>query len=176
VLPATEIIPGLRAFTYGNDVAPGAVMDYPAILTHSFGKGRSVYFAGDVTGSYGRFGDPSLRLLLRNAIRWANRGPLALEIDAPLAVEVHPYRQGSRYVVCFMNYITSQLRLWNNVGGTAAEDVIPVRDISVRFRIDRQPSNVYMASSKQVLPFVTKNGVVSVRIPKIDVFDMLIVE
>jgi len=176
MLPATEIIPGVRAFGYGNDVAPGAVMDYPAILTHSFGKGRSVYFAGDVTGSYGGFGDPSLRLLLRNSIRWANRGPLPIETDAPLAVEVRSYRQGSRYVVRLMNYVTSELQLSNSVGGTAAEDVIAVRDISIRIHTDRQPSNVYLASSKQVLPFVTKNGVVSVHIPKLDVFEMLIVE
>jgi hypothetical protein len=176
MLPATEIIPGIRVFNYGYDVAPGPVTEFPAIVTHSFGKGRSVYFAGDLTGAYGRFGDPSLRKLLRNAIRWVNEGPLPLETDAPLAMELRSYRQRSRYLVHLMNYITGQLRLWGDIGGTAAEDVIPVRDISVQLRIGRQPSTVYLASNKQALPFTTKNGVVSVRVPKVDVFDMLVVE
>jgi hypothetical protein len=176
MLPATEVVPGVRVFTYGNDVAPGGVTDYPAILTHSFGKGRSVYFSGDVTGAYGKFGDPSLRKLLHNAVRWANGNPLPLETDAPLGVEVRCYQQANRYVVHLMNYNVSQLRLWENVGGPAAEDSIPVRDISIRLRTGRQPSKIYLASDKQSLPFVTKNGVVSVRVPKVDVFDLLIVE
>jgi hypothetical protein len=176
MLPATEVVSGIRAFTYGNDVAPGAVTEFPAILTHGFGKGRSVYFAGDVTGAYGKFGDPSLRKLLRNAVRWANGSALPLETDAPLAVEVRCYVQGKRYVVHLMNYTTSQLRLWDDVGGPAAEEAVPVRDISIRLHTGWQPSKAYLASSKQALPIKFENGTVSVRVPKLDVFELLILE
>jgi hypothetical protein len=176
MLPATEVMPMVRAFSFGEDVAPGVVTGYPAIVTHSFGKGRSVYFAGDITGAYGKFGDPSLRQLLRNAIAWANDGPSPLETDAPLAVEVRCYRQGNRYVIHLMNYITSQLRVWSNVGGPAAEESIPVRDITLRLRIGRPATHVALASNQQALPFENSNGVVSVRVPKLDVFETLVVE
>ncbi len=175
MLPATEVVPG-RVFSFGEDVAPGEVTRYPAALTHTFGKGRVVYFAGDVTGDYGSFGDPSLRKLLRNAVLWANDGPLPIETDAPLAVEVRCYRQGGRYLVHLMNYLTSQLRNWPNVGGAAAEDTIPVRDVAVRLRMGRSPSLAHLASSKQAVPIEYNNGLASMRVAKLEVFDILVVE
>jgi hypothetical protein len=175
MLPATEVVPG-RVFSFGEDVAPGKVTTYPAALTHTFGKGRVVYFSGDVTGDYGSFGDPSLRKLLRNAVVWANDGPLPLETDAPLAVEVRCYRQGNRHLIHLMNYLTSQLRNWPNVGGSAAEDAIPVHEISVRLRTGKSPARAYLASSKQAVPFEYNNGWASMRVPKLEVFDILVVE
>jgi hypothetical protein len=102
---------------------------------------------------------------------------LPIETDAPLAVEIRPYTQGNRYLVFLMNYITSQLRIWPNLGGPAAEDSIPVRDISIHLRTARPVSRVYLASNKTVaLPFENKGGVVSVRIPALDVFDIVVME
>jgi hypothetical protein len=176
ILPATEIVPGVRSFSFGTDVAPGAVSDYPAIITHSFKQGRSVYFAGDITGAYGRFGDPSLRKLLRNAVRWSAGGSVPLEVEAPLAVEVRCYRQGDRYLVHLMNYISSQLHLWDNVGGPAAEEAIPVTDISIRLQTPRRPSKVFLVSNSQPLPFEMKSGALTVKIPKLEVHDILVVE
>jgi hypothetical protein len=175
MLPATEVVPG-RVFSFGEDVAPGETTGYPAILTHTFGKGRVAYFAGDVTGDYGSFGDPSLRKLLRNAILWANGAPPPVETDAPLAVEVRCYRQGHRHLVHLMNYVTSQLRDWPDVGGSAIEDTIPIRDITVRLRLVKAPARVYLASSRQSVPFEYNNGFASLRVPKLEVFDILVVE
>ena len=175
MMPATEVVPS-RVFSFGDDVAPGEITGYPAILTHTFGKGRVVYFAGDASGAYGNFGDPSLRKLLRNAILWANDGPLPVETDAPLAVEVRCYRQGSRYLVHLMNYVTSQPRVWTDVGGSAAEDTIPIRDIAIRLGMRKSPSRVYLASGKQSIPFEYKNNFASMRVPKLDVFEILVVE
>ena len=175
MMPATEVTVG-RVFSFGDDVAPGEVTEYPAILTHTFGKGRVVYFAGDVSGAYGSFGDPSLRKLLRNAIGWANGGPLPIETDAPLAVEVRCYRQNDRYFVHLLNYVTSQPRVWPEVGGSAAEETIPIHDINIRLNTGKSPSQIYLASGKQSIPFEFKNGIASVRIPKLDVFDILVAE
>jgi hypothetical protein len=176
MLPATEVVFGVRVFSFAEDVAPGEVAAYPAIVTRTFGKGRVVYFAGDVTGAYGNFGDPSLRLLLRNAILWASAGPLPVETDAPRAVEVRCYRQGNRHLVHLVNYVSSQLRVWLDAGGPAAEDTIPVHDIAIRLRAARPPERVYLASNQQAVPFEYKNGFASMRVPKLDAFEILVVE
>src|ERR1035441_3074665 len=175
MLPTTEGVSG-RVFSFGDDVAPGEVTEYPAILTHKLGKGRVVYFASDVSGDYGNFGDPSLRKLLCNAISWANDGPLPIETDAPLAVEVRCYRQDNRYLVHLMNYVTSQTRAWTDVGGPAAEETIPIRDITIRLSMQKSPSRVYLASSKHSVPFEYKNNIASMRVPELDVFEILVVE
>jgi Hypothetical glycosyl hydrolase 6/Beta-galactosidase trimerisation domain len=175
VMPATEVVPSVRTFDYTTDVAPGRATAYPAILTNKFGKGRVVYFAGDITSSYGRFGDSSLRKLLRNAIAWACNDSLPLEVEAPLALEVRCFRNGQLYVVTMTNYITSDLRLSPNVGGPTAEDTIPIHDISIRLRTDKPPTRVFLASTKTQIPFSLQNGIVSVQIPKVDTFDILVV-
>jgi len=91
--------------------------EFSAILSHRFGKRQiGLFCGGDVTGASRRFGDPSLRKLPRNAVRWANGSPLPLEADAPLAVEVRLYQQLKRYIVPLMNYTTSQLWVWEGVG------------------------------------------------------------
>ena len=154
----------------------GEVTEYPAILTHKLGKGRVVYFASDVSSDYGNFGDPSLRKLLSNAVRWANDVPLPVETDAPLAVEVRCYRQENRYLVHLMNYVTSQTRAWTDVGGTAAEDTIPIRDITIRLGMQKSPSRAYLASSKRSIPLEYKNNFASMRVPELDVFEILVVE
>ncbi len=175
MLPATEVAPG-RVFTFGEDVAPGEVTEYPAILTHTFGKGRVVYFAGDVTRDYGNFGDPSLRKLLRNAVLWAHDGPLPVETDAPLAVEVRCYRQGNRHLVHLMNYVTSAMRGWADVGGPAIEDAVPIPDITIRLHVATPPAHAYLASNKQSVPFEYLNSFASMRVTKVEVFDILVVE
>ena len=176
MLPVTETVPNVRTFSFGADVAPGVETNWPAILTNSFGQGRSVYFAGDVTGAYGKYGDPSLRKLLRNAVRWANGGKLPLEVDGPLAVEVRPFRQGGRHVIHLMNYISSGLRLWDSLGGPAAEDVVPVHDIAIRVRISGGPKRVFVASTKQALKYEVRDGMVSFTVPKVDVHEMVVIE
>jgi hypothetical protein len=99
-----------------------------------------------------------------------------VETDAPLAVEVRCYQQGNRHLVHLMNYVTSQLRAWPNVGGSAVEDTIPIRDITVRLRMGKPPSRAYLASSKQSVPVEYSNGFATMRVPKVEVFDILVVE
>lgn len=176
VLPATEVVPSIRTFDYTMDVAPGRTTTYPAIVTNEISKGRVVYFAGDVTGSYGRFGDPSLRKLLRNAIKWVSRDMLPLEADAPVAVEVRCFITSQRYVISMTNYIAGDLRLLSDVGGATAEEIIPVYNIVVRLRTDKPPKSAFSASSKQQLQLSHERGVVSVRIPKLDAFDLIVMD
>jgi hypothetical protein len=177
MLPATEVVPMVRAFSFGGDVAPGPVTDWPAILTSGVGKGRVVYFAGDVTGIYGKYGYPSLRKMLVNAVRWSAGGKLPIEIQAPLAVEARCFRQGSRRLVHLMNYITSELRLRDRVGGPAAEEAIPVRDITIALDAGgAAPKRVYLASNRQELKHQYKQGTVLVTVPRIDVHDIVVFE
>jgi hypothetical protein len=126
-----------RTFALGsNDVPPGDLTDAPQALTNAIGRGRSVYFAADITGVYGKFGYPSLRRLLVNAVNWASRDGNPIVARAPLGVEVRAYRQGVRTVVQLLNYVTSQVRGSSAAGGPAAEDVIPFHDIRLEVKPD----------------------------------------
>ncbi|MBI1897789.1 MAG: beta-galactosidase trimerization domain-containing protein [Acidobacteria bacterium] len=176
MLPATEVVPAVRPFSFSTDVAPGPVSDWPAALASGTGSGRVVYFAGDISGIYGKYGYPSLRKLLANAVRWGAGGKLPLEVKAPLAVEARCFRQGSRHLVHLMNYITSQLRM-SRSGGPAAEEVIPVNDISIRLDTGgRMPQRVFLASNKQELKHQMNEGSVLVTVPRIDVHDIVVFE
>jgi hypothetical protein len=164
-----------RTFALGsNDVPPGDLTDAPQALTNAIGRGRSVYFAADITGVYGKFGYPSLRRLLVNAVNWASRDGNPIVARAPLGVEVRAYRQGVRTVVQLLNYVTSQVRGSSAAGGPAAEDVIPIHDI--RLEVKAPVRRAFQASSGKTLAIDLRNTIAIVTLSRLDVHEIVVLE
>jgi len=94
----------------GSEALPGAILN-------EFGKGRSVYFAGQPDAVYARWGHPEYRKLLSNSIYWltGNRGPL--EVTAPMCVEstLMEHSENGRLVAHLVNYQPELSRTWNLV-------------------------------------------------------------
>jgi hypothetical protein len=79
-------------------------------------------------------------------------------------------------MIHLMNYVTSQLRL-SRAGGPAAEEAIPVRDISIRLDTGgRAPKRVFLASNRQKLKYRMKENSVWVAVPRVDVHEIVVVE
>jgi hypothetical protein len=81
-----NIVNPMRGMMMGHP--PQETTPYPAAVTHSYGKGRAVYFPQPLGHAYHDYGHPDLRQLLVNAVRWAaGEGP-PVEVDCPETVEV----------------------------------------------------------------------------------------
>jgi hypothetical protein len=151
----------------------------PAIVTHTFGKGRVVYFAAGLDGANYLYSYPYHRVILRNAIDWAAAAPAPISVDAPMCVHAVAMRQtkeGERLVV----------QLYNDVNTTAnharpeddiplREETLPIHDIRVTFRgyklgrIHLEPDGLDLAA--QAAP-----GGVSVIVPRLDIHAMVVAE
>src|SRR4029079_14788289 len=85
--------------------------EWPFILLHDFGKGRSVYFAADIGQAYFIAPYQYQRRLITNSVRWAadaNTSPITIE--APLCVQASFYVQDNprRTLIPLLNEINTQ--------------------------------------------------------------------
>src|SRR6185369_10937 len=85
--PAVRVaLKGAKARVAGSVRAKGVAgaPELPGVVTHSYGKGRVVYFAAGLDAAYYLYAYPYQRLALRQAILWAAGGPPPLVVEAPM--------------------------------------------------------------------------------------------
>ena len=56
------------------------------------------------------------------------------------------------------------------------EDIIPLRDITVKLRTDKTPKRVYLAPEKRDIPFTYENGVLSYTVDKLNCHAMAVID
>lgn len=83
---------------------PGENTGYPSIVVNRFGKGTSIYFAGQPDQLFNRQGHPDYENLLADTVNWAS--PQApVEIEAPNTVETTYWElESGGYLVHILNH------------------------------------------------------------------------
>ena len=145
----TELVtlkgPSVRVATMGKSQIVGTIrqksadaVEFPAVVTNSFGKGKVVYFASGFDSAYYLYPYPYQRLILKQAITEVASDLPPVSVQAPMCVHSTVMRQShqnaSRLVVHLFNDI-------NTTGGHALptddvplrEEVLPIADIKVTF-------------------------------------------
>jgi hypothetical protein len=135
-------------------------------------KGRILYFPHPVFATYGRHGMLFCRQLVLNALRRLLPDPL-VQTDAPTTLHVTWNRQPSRNrsVAHLLHYIPEKRTLAED----SIEDVIPLHDITVRFRT-LSPRRVYLAPKGAELPYTTDGAYIAVRVPVVRGHAMVVME
>ena len=139
--------------------------DDPALLIHSFGKGRAVYFTGDLGNTVQTFHLAAHLDLLKP---WLS-SPITLS-NAPGSVEVvlRSQENGSRWLLHLVNATGEMTR--------PIQNIIPVRNIEITFPVSHPVHKVTAIRSGQSLP-VTKDGQVqTVTLPTLNEYELLVVE
>jgi uncharacterized membrane protein len=177
-LPNSEIVHGVRLIAFDEaDVAAEKTTEYPAAVASRYGKGRCVYFSGDITGVYGSYGYPSLRKLLLNAIDYCCGDRKPLTVRAPLNVEINCFKKDGNTLIHFLNYTTNHLRVFIGHGGPQSEEGIPCRDIEVEYRLNGgKPQRVYLVSAKKEIQFNVDGDMIRFTVPKVDVHEIALIE
>ena len=171
-LPATEVVSQKRIFTYTTDVAPGTSTEPLAVL-NEYGKGKCVYFGGNIARIYGIYGNPELRSAVRGAIKACAESPV--QTDAPLFVETAVYRKDGNVVLHLLNYATGQLRMTNRAGGYVAEQAIPVYDINMSIDFGGEfPKSIKLEDGTDI-PYTIDGGYVRFSIPKLETHLLVVI-
>ncbi len=155
---------------------------FPAVMTRTLGRGRVAYLAAGFDAAYYLYPYPYQRLVLANAIRWAaGTVPQPVTVPAPMCVHVTALRQrtvgGDRLVVHLFNDL-------NPAGGHAhptddvplREEVVPIHDIRVTFRVKENIRGVRLEPNGVDLPATAEGGAVTVVVPRLDVHAMVVAE
>ena len=174
--PAAQVV--ARLHPRGDSPAAKAP-PIPAIITHPFGKGRTVTFAAGIDAANYLTSYPYYREALRSAVEWAASAPAPIRVTAPMcvhAVTTRQQREGERLVV----------HLFNDVNTTAfhgqpsddvplREEVLPIHGIDVAFhgyRIQR----IHLEPEGADLPLKLDGAVTSVTVPRLEIHSMVVAE
>jgi hypothetical protein len=146
-------------------------LPHPSAFAGAIRRGNVISIAYPIFKAYATHGNIPCRLLVRNCIDLllANR---LVEVQGPSTLEVTVMRQGRRTIVHFLQFVADR----RTQGLDIVEDVVPLQNVPVSMRMERQPRKVYLAPAGTVLPFTAADGRVSVMVPRIEGHQMLVVE
>jgi Hypothetical glycosyl hydrolase 6/Beta-galactosidase trimerisation domain len=137
----------------------------PALLIQSFGKGRAIYFTGDLGNTIQTFHLAAHLDLLKP---WLS-SPITIS-NAPGSVEVvlRSQENGSRWLLHLVNATGEMTR--------PIQNIIPVHNIEITFPVNHPVHKVTAIRSGQSLP-VTKDGQVqTITLPTLNEYELLVVE
>jgi len=169
---ATISIPEYSAIGGGTDI--------PIALRGVHGQGRVVYFANMIDALFHHYGFPDLGRVLANAVAWAAKMPLALEVQAPDHVDLTHLRQRSadacRDLVHLINFpVGKHLNTGWRHPGTAIRPVSGIR-VSLRIEPGLRLRAVRQATDDRPLEPRINGDRVEVVVPHLDDHEIVVFE
>ncbi len=157
----------------GGSSPIGKNTGYPSITLNRFGKGKAVYISGDIFGSYTIRNNWNLKNMFGNLVEMVLPEKL-ITIDAPGNVEVVLKKQEKRTMVHLINHCGE--RSFNNTIAYT-ENIIPIYNIGVRLKVHTPPSSVKLMPENQDLAWETlADGTISINVPKLDIYSIVVIE
>ena len=170
-----KIVGTMRA----KDIA--APIDYPAVVTNTFGKGRVVYAAAGFDAAYYLYPYPYQRLVLKHAIQWAagdNAAPFA--VDAPMCVHTTLMRQskdGERLIVHLFNDSNTTAHHAHPIDDVPLrEEALPIHDITITFGPQYKFRKIHLEPGGQELELKTTGAGTRVVVPRLEVHALIVAE
>ena len=167
----------LRTAKFNKEAGKLEQTDHVGLVESSFGRGKVVYFPGDISWSFFRCGDEHLARLMELALRQVASAPPPVEVEAPRTVQSMVHVQGDRLVVHLLNDISAPWRSQNVVGESLymRRETIPVHDLAVTFRDKSMTRFRLVPGNTELTPEESPDGW-RVRIPRLDVHLMVVAE
>lgn len=144
--------------------------DQPGRLAYQFGKGKTVYFPWPIDALFFDLSLPEHRGLLAQAVAQTARGGRQIITNAPPQVEVTIGEQEEigRTILHLINYSGHQERSFH--------DPLEIRDIRLEVVGAASQTRVYSAQLADYLPAEVVDGRLSFTLPRLGLFDMLVLE
>lgn len=144
---------------------------YPGMTLNA--ESNVLYIAHPLFYGYRRQAVPWYKALVAAALRLLLPDPM-LTLDAPSTAQATMTRQSHerRTMVHLLHYIPERRGLEFDT----IEDVIPIYDLALSFRVPEEPMCVYTAPSKALLPYQYENGRVLVTVPKVVGHQLVVAE
>jgi hypothetical protein len=154
VLPYTD--PGdIKQFASIHSNPPGIETDYPALVMHSYGKGKVIYSSSSLESAW------YAQSVFINTLRLFVQ-PFSFEADAPASVEITLFEhlEKQRFIINLLNF---QKELPN----------IPVDGIKVRIRMQgKKPGLLELLPDKSRLDYEYRDDIVEFIAPRLGTFAM----
>jgi len=146
---------------------------YPACVIHKYGKGRVVYFPQPLGDIYMKYGHPDTRQLITNAVLWAAAKTPPVWVQSPDTVEVTMWQTpGSRSRSIHLVNRTANGPM--RIKGSVINEIIPVFNVEVQ--VPFKVKKATLQPEGKVLKISQKDGQSTVKIPRLDLYGILVLE
>jgi hypothetical protein len=145
---------------------------YPAVTRRRLGKGTAIYIAGQVFRGFQTEGQWCLKPIIANLLNEAIGQPL-VRVESRAWLEVVLMRQGKRTLVHLVNPHSNRPVDGNNV---CAEQILEVQDVVVHLAAASRPGRVRLEPGGEEPHWSYTNGMLQVRVPRINIHTAIVVE
>ncbi len=142
----------------------------PALIEHPFGKGKAIYFAGDLGNGISSFHLGEFLGLLGNAVRELAPPQVVLE-NAPASIEVvlRSQDRGKRLILHLINFTGEMTR--------PIQRVTPLQDLHVSLADTGQPKKISTLLRPQIVKNQELNGsTLRFVLPRLDEYEVIVIE
>jgi hypothetical protein len=142
----------------------------PGVFLREEGKGRVVYFPGDIDRTFWEVLAGDHALLLRNAVVWASNEPAPLEVAGKGVLDVSLWSQKDSITAHLVN-LTNPMMLKGPV-----REIIPISKQTVRIRLPkdgRKVSKAHLLVAGSEVPFSEEGGAVVIEVPTIELHEVV---
>ncbi len=144
--------------------------DEPALVVNAFGKGRAIYFSGDLGAALNTYRQPELFRLVHNAVRGLSRLPVTFE-NSPASVEavLRSQNGGARRLLHLINFSAETPR--------PVSRVFPLTDLRVSVPGLREARKVFtLLRPGELTADRDANGDLSFVVPRVDEYEVVVIE
>ncbi len=172
----TAMLPGKLRIKSAADA-----VDEPAVITHTYGRGKVVYLAAGLDAGYYLYAYPYQRLVLKHAIEWAAGERPPVQVTAPMCVHSTVMRQttdtGARLVVHLFNDLnTTAHHALPQDDVPLREETVPIRDIRIQWNASYGVTKVTQQPEGHELPLERTDDGVQVTVPQLDIHTLIVAE
>ena len=141
----------------------------PGVLARATGKGRIVYFPGDIDRTFWEVLDVDQSKLLRNAVLWATNEPSPVTIKGRGILDVSVWEQKNSMTVHLVN-LTNPMMMKGPV-----REVIPLANQVVEIRVpdSRRVSQVRLLVAGGPAQYRHEEGSIHLEVPTIGVHEVI---
>ena len=141
------------------------------VINENKNSGRVVYFAAPLDAVFLREGDASAGELLCDAIKWAGKTELPVQTDCPSTVEIATHYDESRKT--FLIFLVNQTS--NQLYPDPIRQVVPIKDLTVRLRVERKVKSVRSVTGRSV-EYTKEKDSLSVVLSELKEWEAVIIE
>lgn len=145
------------------------VTDHPGVVVHPFGEGRAIYLPWLPGALFHRQGYPNTSDFAADVLEGiAGLKPVGGNLSPMVEVTLMAKADGAAQVVHLVN-------LSGHFGNSFLEPV-PMHDVEVKIPAEVRPKSAAALVCEQEIPFTWKDGELTLRVPRLDLFEAIQIE
>jgi hypothetical protein len=148
----------------------------PAIIAHTYGKGRTIYVSGSLEGFYAASRIESIRRLLGSIVNYLARGePKPFTLSAPIGVYGMLWRATNGNLVLWM---LANVGFKDAAVGRMRQQYVPVSNVEVGIRVPegRKVKSMKLERANEPIPFKMEGGYAKATVRSLHIAELLHLE